>query len=93
MLCKRKKSKYCGLAEALNPQITKNCVYKSQIRQVENLRKVMHKSNKLFKPASLRISDLQNLFVDHPPLPFLFGMVRYQCRKFFYNLLEAEIPQ
>ncbi len=40
---------------------------KSQIRKVSNMRKVS-RSNKLFKSANLRIRDLQNLFVDRPPL-------------------------
>jgi hypothetical protein len=47
----------------------KDWVRTSQIRKVPHLRKV-RKSNKLYKPAKLRICDLRNLFSDRPPLEF-----------------------
>jgi hypothetical protein len=46
-----------------SPPTPQDCVRKSKIHKVLNLRK----TRKLIKPENLRISDLRNLFADCPP--------------------------
>jgi len=60
----------------------KDWVRKSKIRKVTHLRKV-RKSDKLYKPAQLRICDLRNLFADRPSLAFAYIAcpVRWKCSK------------
>jgi hypothetical protein len=84
----------CGLAEVVSPkealvgksQIHKLQICKSQkglgpqiaILKVPHLQKVCN-SNKLFKPANLRIYDLQNFFADRPPLNVSLLMDSLYC--------------
>jgi hypothetical protein len=65
-ICKERNDAFEDLRKLKSPN-HKTWVRKSQIRKGSHLRKV-HKSNKLFKFANLRICDLQNLFTDRSPL-------------------------
>jgi hypothetical protein len=57
----------CGLAEVLSLQITKRLCPQIANPQSATFVEVLQ-SNKIFKSANLRISDLWNLFADRPPL-------------------------